>query len=140
MLAEEMPAQILEARCTAIIRDLRFDGLPGKLQQFLREHFQPYSADLWLYGRRYHLATAGTASFEAPVKGEYFVHPPTAVEAGALEIDGVSVPSSTFELDRGLHQIRIEGQPVDFHLLWLPRNGERWHPVPEAPPRFSVLM
>jgi hypothetical protein len=140
MLVEEMAGSIRDARCIAMIRDLRFDGLPAKLQQFLREHFQPYSADLWLYGRRYRLATASTAPFDAPVKGEYFVYPPTAVGAGGLEIDGASVTSSTFELDRGVHQIRVDGHPVDFYLLWLPRNGELWHPVPEAPPRFSVLL
>jgi hypothetical protein len=137
-LADELPEQILQSGCTAMIRDLRFDGLPPKLQAFLREHFQPYTPDLWLYGRW--LEPGGSAhEFVAPRSGTYFVQPAAAVESSNIRVDGHPLRGRTVELERGRHDVRFDGQP-GFYLLWLPRNGENWRPVPEGTPRFSRLL
>ena len=137
-LADELPERILQSGCTAMIRDLRFDGLPPGLQAFLREHFQPYTSDLWLYGRRLEPGK-GAHQFVAPRSGTYFAQPAAAAESGRIQVDGHPVTGATIELQRGAHEVRYDGD-FAFYLLWLPRNGERWHPGPEGTPRFSRLL
>jgi hypothetical protein len=137
-LEDELPGRILQSGCTAMIRDLRFDGLPPGLQAFLREHFQPYTSDIWLYGQRLEPGR-GTYQFVAPRSGTYFVQPAAAAESGRIQVDGHPVTRATIELERGAHEVRDDGVSP-FYLLWLPRNGERWHPAPEGTPLFSRLL
>lgn len=135
-LAREIPALIEAAGCTVVLRDLRYEGLPGPLRAWIEEHFQPYSADIWLWGRRY-AAPSGELDdrFLAVRSGSYFAHPPTV-----LEIDGVRVTSPVFQLSRGTHTVRSDGAPGDVFILWLPASGERYRPVPRGEPGFSVLF
>lgn len=140
-LARTVPASILDSGAVLMLRDRRFETLPGGLKAFLRAHFQPYSGDLWLWGQRYEVHGNGmSTSFLAVRDDLYFVEPPDLAEQGRLLIDGEAVVQPVFRLGRGEHRVQVVGESAPFSLLWLPRNGERYEPQPTARPRFSVVF
>jgi hypothetical protein len=137
-LRDEVPAAIIDSSAKAMLMDTRFDGLPPQLRTFLLANFQPYDNDIWLWGRRYD-APDGTleGKFFAIETGRYFV---PASPPGALRVGGRVVGADPFELERGLHALSYRGERASFHVLWLPRNGERYIPRQAVSPRFSRVM
>ncbi len=131
-LTADVSKAIVDSGCTAMIRDLRYPGLPKALRQLLETYFQPYGADLWLWGQR----ISGKADFLAVRSDSYFVSPGSAWPR--VRIDGVPMRAETIEFTRGWHAVEVVGAPVD--LLWLPHNGERYVPKRGLPPAFSVLF
>ena len=131
-LTADVSKAIVESGCTAMIRDLRYPGLPKDLRLLLETHFQPYSADLWLWGQ--HIDTR--ANFLAVRSAVYFVGPSAAFRR--VRVDGVPLKADTVGLARGTHLVEVDGDPID--LLWLPRNGERYVPKRGLPPTFSILF
>ena len=73
-------------------------------------------------------------------EGRYFVEPAEALERGALFIDAARVTEAELILEKGEHAVRYEGAGGTFHLLWLPRDGQRWTPRPGLPPTYSRLF
>lgn len=135
-LAREIPAALVETGCTVYFhaRDRRLTSLPPSLQAFLRDHYQPFDDDLWLWGQRYE--TAGESfegRFLAVRDAVYVVDPPSLLTQGRLWIGGVAIESPFVRLPKGEMGIRWEGPPVEFFLLWLPRDGRPWHPRPQEP-------
>lgn len=138
-LAERIPREIQEAGCTAALHDLRFDYLPKPAQRFVREHFQPYNADLWLWGQRFEGSDL-QGTFDAARDARYFVQPASILEEGSLRVDGQLVREPVLTLARGRHAVEYRGPRRDFFILWLPRNGERYAPALGLTPRFSTLF
>ena len=117
---------LLRSQAPAVLMDRRFNGLPPELQTFIRDHYQPYSGDICLWGMRF-----GNASgqFWAIQSGEYFVDPPMP-----LTIDGQRIASAVFPLSAGSHSVS-GGSP--FLILWLPRDRRPY--VPSTLPARSVF-
>ncbi len=134
-----VPRAIREAGCTAFLFDLRFPGLPPALTRFVAQHFQPYDADLWLWGQRYS-GSAEEVTFDAVRDAEYFVEPASVATAGALKIDGARVDASEFRLSAGLHRVEYRAGIRPFFLLWLPRNRQHYRPRYGQPPEFSTIF
>jgi hypothetical protein len=124
------------------VDDLRTSGLPPALRRFLDAHYQPYDGDLFLWGQRYEVPVGRPLEdrFLAVREDRYFVEPADVLTRGALFIDGVRVTEPELALARGEHSVRYEGPAAGFHLLWLPRNGQRWTPRPGLPPTYSRLF
>lgn len=141
-LSIQIPREIRDAGCTAVMYDLRFDTLPFAARGFVLEHFQPYDDDVWLWGQRYVAETGAgiDATFEAVRDARYFVQPAEAIEGRAMTIDGRAVESTPFSLTRGIHAVRYRGSPRTFFLLWLPADGTRYAPLERVRPHFSVLF
>ncbi|WP_141325761.1 hypothetical protein [Myxococcus sp. AB025B] len=128
--------------CVLRVDDLRTSGLPPGLRGFLDTHYQPYDGDLFLWGQRYDVKNGDRLEdrFLAVRQGRYFVEPASVLETGALFIDGQRVTQAELVLERGEHPVRYEGPAERFHLLWLPRDGRRWTPRPDARPTYSRLF
>lgn len=144
-LTREVVDGILATGCTVALRDRQFVFLPEGLQDFLYLHFEPMDETgvFWIWGRPFERegATGGevpgdgsriTGEFLAVRSGRYFVTPEEIMSSGRLEIDGRPVTEPVFELERGSRRVVYEGGAEAFHILWLPRNGERFHPAPGA--------
>jgi hypothetical protein len=143
MLAREIPRSIVRSGSVLFVNDVRFPTLPEDLRRFVTGHFQPFSADLWLWGRTYHAGADGRlrTEFLAVRKDRYFVEPASIAAGGRLRIDGKTVDAAVFELERGVRQVEFDGEPgAEFAILWLPRTGERWTPRPGLQPRFSRIL
>lgn len=141
-LSEELPARLIERGTVLKLADAREEELPPKLRAFLADHFHPWSGDIALWGQRYE-ATEGApleATFLAPKHARYFVEPADVLEEGQLTIDGAPVTTTELTLEKGTHRLRYIGPARRFHLLWLPADGGRWTPVPDAPARFSRIF
>ena len=139
-LVAEVPAAILEAGTVLMLRDRRFETLPDALRRWLRRHFQPHGGDVWLWGQRFGgRGLAGRGRFLAVRDDEYVVEPAERLEQGRLWIDGKPVTDPVLRLTAGEHEVRWEGLPTPFALLWLPADGRRWRPDDEASPGFSVI-
>jgi hypothetical protein len=134
-----VPRGIREQGCTALLLDARFGGLPVSLTRNLREHFQPYDADLWLWGQRFS-ANRAPLTFEAVRDADYFVEPETVVASGTFTIDGAVVASTVFHLSRGLHRIEYAGTVRQFSVLWLPADKSRYRPKYGLRPAFSSIF
>ncbi|MBZ4408786.1 hypothetical protein K8640_11225 [Myxococcus sp. XM-1-1-1] len=141
-LAREVPEALVEKGCVLRVDDLRTSGLPPGLRGFLDTHYQPYDGDLFLWGQRYDVKNGDRLEdrFLAVRQGRYFVEPASVLETGALFIDGQRVTQAELVLERGEHPVRYEGPAERFHLLWLPRDGRRWTPRPDARPTYSRLF
>lgn len=135
-LSREIPQAIVARGCTVAWRDHRFLHQPPAIKDFLFAHFQPYddNGKLWLWGRAF---TRGDRPvlvdrFLAVRTGRYFVEPADVLADGRLTVDGHTVTEPVFQLEKGLRQIVYEGPAPAFRLLWLPRNGETFHPDPNT--------
>jgi len=135
-LSREIPQAIVARGCTVAWRDHRFIHQPPAIKSFLFAHFQPYddNGKLWLWGRAF---TRGDRPvlvdrFLAVRTGRYFVEPAEVLADGRLTVDGRPVTGAVFRLEKGLRQIVYEGTAPAFRLLWLPRNGETFHPDPNT--------
>jgi hypothetical protein len=142
LLAREIPEALLATGCAVRLDDLRTSGLPPSLRRFLDTYYQPYDGDLWLWGQRYEVSGRGPleSRFLAVRDGRYFVEPASVLTHGALFIDGARVTEPEIALGKGEHSVRYEGAAGPFHLLWLPRDGQRWTPRPGLPPTYSRLF
>ncbi|WP_415835366.1 hypothetical protein [Corallococcus soli] len=143
LLSHDMPRALVDQGCVLRVDDLRTSGLPPALRRFLDTHYQPFDGDLFLWGQRYRVSTETGKLEDAflAVRGDrYFVHPASALDAGALFIDGVRITTPEFDLTRGPHAVRYEGRAEGFQLLWLPRDAKRWTPRPGAPATYSRLL
>ncbi|MCY1033638.1 hypothetical protein OV207_19455 [Corallococcus sp. BB11-1] len=143
LLSHDMPRALVDQGCVLRVDDLRTSGLPPALRRFLDTHYQPFDGDLFLWGQRYRVSTETGRLEDAflAVRGDrYFVHPASALDAGALFIDGVRITTPEFDLTRGPHAVRYEGRAEGFQLLWLPRDAKRWTPRPGAPATYSRLL
>lgn len=138
-LAREVPPAILEQGVTVYLHDDRFPSLPAALRGFLLRYFQPLDQELWIWGQRYRTDADGKVEgeFLAVRAGEYYVTPGAALQAGELVVGGETVPASgVIELTAGPHELRFQGPPGagrELYVLWLPKDGERRHPIPERP-------
>ncbi len=140
-LAREVPADLLARGCMAYLRDLRHKGLPPPLKDFLREHYQPWDGDLWLWGMRFEGAKDGDLlAFSAPRADTYFLSLRRADAQVRLTLEGQALDPAGFELPAGVHALRYEGPPQDVQVLWLPADGAQWTPRPHARRRFSRLF
>ncbi|MCP3102264.1 hypothetical protein LZ198_25675 [Myxococcus sp. K15C18031901] len=142
VLSREVPEALVSSGCVLRVDDLRTSGLPPALRRFLDRHYQPLDGDLHLWGQRYDVPGTGVLEdrFLAVREARYFVEPADALDQGALFIDGARVTRAEVRLARGEHGVRYEGRAARFHLLWLPRDGQRWTPRPQARPSFSRLF
>lgn len=143
MLAREIPKSIVRHGSVLFVNDARFPMLPVDLRRFVADHFQPFSADLWLWGQTYRAGAEGRLSSEflAVRKDRYFVEPASAATSGRLRIDGREITSPVFELEPGIRRVEFDGEPAaGFAILWLPRTGEMWTPRPGLKPRFSRIL
>jgi hypothetical protein len=113
--------------------------LPVSLTRNLREHFQPYDADLWLWGQRFS-ANRTPLAFEAVRDADYFVEPEAVAASGTFAIDGNVVASTVFHLSRGLHRIEYAGRVPQFSVLWLPADKQRYRPKYGLRPEFSSIF
>ncbi|MEI9941388.1 MAG: hypothetical protein WDO69_29565 [Pseudomonadota bacterium] len=138
-LPNTVPRAIAEAGCTALLLDARFGGLPPLLIRYLTQHFQPYNADLWLWGQRFS-ASPAAASFVAVREADYFVEPEAVATGGGLSIDGQAISSAVFHLRRGAHQVEYAGGVHQFSILWLPRDRQLYRPKYGLSPRFSSIF
>ena len=140
-LAVEFPAGIIEKECTVYLHDSRFSSFPRELKGFLVDNFQPMTDEIWLWGRRYPEGSdaSSEAAFFAVKTGTYFVHPPQALAAGNIFVDGNLISAPDLTLDKGAHQIRSSPETPAFSLLWLPRNGQVWIPRQHAAAVLSAL-
>ena len=140
-LLREVPLEVERRGTVLFLHDLRFKYLPARLREFFTRNYQRYNADIWLWGQRYEAGSGSlTGRFSAVREGRYFVEPPDALERGRLWIDGAPLGGPVFELSRGSHQIRYQGEPGGFWILWLPRNGERYTPQSGGVPAFSQFL
>ncbi|HUJ15644.1 MAG TPA: hypothetical protein VL284_17790, partial [Thermoanaerobaculia bacterium] len=128
----EVEEALRRTQAPAILIDLRFRGLPPRLQAFLLEHYQPYFGDLRLWGMRFGPAASVDAQFWAIRDGEYFVYPNTT-----LLVDGQAVTTGIVRLRAGPHRVVFSGKPAAFALLWLPRDGKPY--VPSSSPAPNVF-
>ncbi|HEY4157099.1 MAG TPA: hypothetical protein VGM29_03345, partial [Polyangiaceae bacterium] len=136
-LANEAQRAIVRAEAIGVIPDIRYGGLPLALRSFIESHYQKYSGDLWLYGQSYDASSArGSLPFLAIKSGRYFVNG----AAGEVMVDGRPVGTSDFLLTRGMHQIELAHAAGVVQVLWLPKNGEHWHPRPEKPAAFLNIF
>jgi hypothetical protein len=138
-LPVSVPHAIHEVGCTALLMDARFRGLPPLLIRYLTQHFQPYSADVWLWGQRFS-PSASASTFDAVRDADYFVEPETMAGAGGLTIDGAAVGSSVFHLSRGNHRVGYAGTVRQFSILWLPADKQRYRPKYGLHPEFSSIF
>ena len=140
-LLREVPREVERGGTVLFLHDLRFKYLPRPLREFFARNYQRYNGDIWLWGRRYEAASGALSRrFDAIVPGRYFVEPAGVLAGGRLTIGGRELREPVFELERGSHEIRYQGAPTGFWLLWLPRNGERYTPQPGAKPVFSAFL
>ncbi len=140
-LNQKVPELLRERGAVLFVNNARFNPWRKQpLGRFIARHYQRYSDDLALWGRRWTQTRAPWADkFEAIVAGEYFVHPPEALTRGALTVDGVPVTAPVMKLTRGEHHVRW--QPAagaqlkgPLYMIWLPRDGEPFDPArPSAP-------
>jgi hypothetical protein len=137
-LPVSVPRAIREQGCTALLLDARFRGLPPLLIRFLTTHFQPYNADIWLWGQRFS-ANRAPATFEAVREADYFVEPKTVVADGLL-IDGAPLATSVFHLSRGMHRVEYAGTERQFSILWLPADQQPYRPRYGLHPEFSSIF
>ena len=138
-LEGEAPAALLAQHTVLKLTDLREAGLPQRLRDFLSAHYQPYDGDLHLWGQHYAPASSAQ-SFLAVKRAQYFIEPPAALEQGHLQVDGREVRAAPFLLEAGPHTVHYQGAAPAFDILWLPRNGEAWHPDRDARPSYSQLL
>jgi hypothetical protein len=131
----------MNSGCTLYLHDLRFPQLPTRLKQFVVTHFQPYNSDIWLWGQRYVVDRGNglDAEFYAVRRSKYFVYPTSTLRSGRLTIDGVAIDESVFQLEKGPKRVRYQGSPIEFYILWLPRNGQMYQPQHTLKPNFSHL-
>ncbi len=136
-LSVEIPQALLARECVAQLWDLRAPALPPAVRAFLEENYQPWDGDLRLWGRRYEASGPSLQTrFYAVKAGQYFAN----VGDGSLTVGGKRAGRAPFHLERGWHDLRYDGPPQGFDVLWLPRNGERWTPKRGAEPQFSRLF
>ncbi|HEY7164473.1 MAG TPA: hypothetical protein VIB79_07910 [Candidatus Binatia bacterium] len=138
-LNKEMPAAIRKNRALVYLHDIRFQSLPDELKAFITEHYQPYTSDIWIWGKRFD-STLSDWNFEALESGTYFIYPATIVERGKLLIGDMSLHTSRITLGSGVYRVRWEGPATQFYLMWLPRNGRTFRPIEDRQPRFSRLF
>ncbi|HEX3777219.1 MAG TPA: hypothetical protein VHV51_22255 [Polyangiaceae bacterium] len=135
----KMEREVRASGCTALLLDARFHGLPPPLQRFLAQHYQPYSADILLWGQRFS-PVHSLATFEAVRDADYFVEPETVATGGGFEIDGNENRAAVFHLSRGMHQIQYSGGAREFWISWLPADGQRYRPRYGLRPEFSSIF
>jgi hypothetical protein len=138
-----VPRAIHELGCTALLVDARFSGLPPLLRRFLTQHYQPYNADVWLWGQRFltsALPSPGQGAFDAVREADYFVDSEALIGAGGLMIDGNALASPVFHLSRGVHRLEYAGAVRQFSILWLPADKQRYHPKYGLHPAFSSIF
>jgi hypothetical protein len=140
MLIDEVPQALEESGAVMMLIDSRYGALPKPLRKHIQAHYQPYNGDIFMAGQyfkpRGKVDRAQKAKFTAVVEGDYFVYPPTALSEARLRIDGKRPSSQVFSLGRGEHRVTFRSSAQAFYILWRPRNGELWHPNPNAEPRF----
>ncbi|RKH64009.1 hypothetical protein D7V93_08060 [Corallococcus llansteffanensis] len=143
LLSHDLPRALVEQGCVLRVDDLRTSGLPPALRRFLDAHYQPFDGDLYLWGQRYRVPADSGAlddQFLAVRADRYFLQPASALDTGALFLDGARITTPEFTLSKGPHTLRYEGRAEGFQLLWLPRDAKRWTPRPGAPPMYSRLF
>jgi hypothetical protein len=136
MLEREVPEAILKSEATLVIWDIRLEGWrKAPVGRWVQEHFQRFNNDFYIWGKRYGKRSEASSSgdFDAIKTGKYFVHPPSVLESGILKVDGQSISSQVFELEKGKHSVTIEGFTEQFYLLWLPANGQPFDPHAKHP-------
>jgi hypothetical protein len=138
-LPVSVPLALREQGCTALLLDARFRGLPPLLIRFLTQHFQPYNADIWLWGQRFG-ASPNPVTFEAVRDADYFVEPESVVRAGGFVIDGNAANSPVFHLSRGVHRVEYAGTERQFSVLWLPADKQPYRPRYGLHPEFSSIF
>ncbi|HEY4105465.1 MAG TPA: hypothetical protein VGM44_16315 [Polyangiaceae bacterium] len=131
--------EVREVGCTALLLDARFHGLPPPLQRFFAQHYQPYSADILLWGQRFSPARS-TSTFEAVRDADYFVEPETIATGDGFKIDGNEIHAAVFHLNHGMHQIEYSGGAREFWISWLPADGQRYRPHYGLRPEFSSVF
>ena len=134
-----VPRALREQGCTALLLDARFRGLPPPLIRFLTLPFQPYNADVWLWGQRFSSSLA-PAEFEAVRDADYFVEPSSVATGGGFVIDGSPVATSVFHLSRGEHRVQYAGAARQFSVLWLPADKQRYRPKYGLRSEFSSIF
>ncbi len=134
-LEREIPPAVLSSGCAVYLHQHRFTKMAPSLQQFLVDNFQPYDEEIWLWGRRYRneSGTGLASDFHAVREGRYFLWVAESPGDWSLVIDGRPVASPVFDLARGAHEFTYTGAAPEIYLLWLPRNGQPWRPVPLTP-------
>lgn len=143
MLEQEIPAALERNEAAMVVLDKsRYKRIPAPVRKFISRNYVKYNADLMLPG----MAFTGKSSadsfvrvrkkFRAMKGGTYFVHPEDFFERHQLQIDGETIRGPYFEVEAGEHDVRYQGPGLKFWLLWLPRNGEVWHPNTEGKRHF----
>jgi len=129
-LIKEVPKAIEKKGCTVMIEDIRFRELPEPLRRYLLKHFQPYTKRIRLWGQSYQWRQEHSLkhSFHAVRKGSYFISPPSFWQRRELYIQGKKIETPSFELPKGPVEFEVKGQPMDFYILWLPKNKEIYRP------------
>lgn len=138
-LSREITEGIRTTGCTVAWRDRQWVFLPEPLKELLYLHFQPMdeTATFWVWGRPFERGEHGggfriAGQFLAVREGRYFVEPAEVLASGRLTVDGRAITEPIFALERGPHEVVYEGEASSFHILWLPRDGRRFRPVPGA--------
>jgi hypothetical protein len=138
-----VPRAIHDVGCTALLVDARFSGLPPLLRRFLTQHYQPYNADVWLWGQRFStsaITAPGQGTFDAVREADYFVDTEAVLGADGLKIDGTAPASPVFHLSRGAHRVEYAGPVRQFSILWLPADKQRYRPKYGLHPAFSSIF
>ncbi len=134
-LARDIPRDLRSSGCIAVLRDLRYDGLPASVKTLIEARYQPYTPDLWLWGRKLE-----PGALEVPRTGRYFIEPEAAF--AHITIDGHVLREPEIELPAGTHSVAVDAAAAgaQAYLLWLPRDGQRWRPVESRAGTFSRLF
>lgn len=106
-------AQLAEGRTPVIIPNYRTSWLPAEDHQYIRQHYVPLAGDLLVAGTV--LTGAGTAQWDCPVAGRYYVayggsHPPPALDGKPLA-RGIAI------LGKGPHTFESGGGTV--YVVWV---------------------
>ncbi|MCG8424263.1 MAG: hypothetical protein MJE77_40740 [Proteobacteria bacterium] len=141
-LPDEVARALIENETTLFVYEVRFHTYwrKGPLGRFILHHYQPYSGDLYLWGRRWPVEHGVDDTFLAVKESRYFIHPPHAVRDGELRIDGERISEPIIELGKGEHKVTFEPGRARYraiYLIWLPRDGRVFDPTKPRKP-FSL--
>ena len=136
VFAYELPRSMVDEGCVAYMPSERFGRLPEPLRRFLLDNFQPYSRELWFWGRHYRVPESGelAADFTAVRDGRYFVWPLAAPRQGEMVVGAEKLTAPVVELTAGTHRLSYRGEAPELFLIWLPADEQPFAPRPEMKP------
>lgn len=132
---------------SVVIRNYRFDWLPGDDREYIESHYVPLSDELWVLGK---ILARGGGAFEVQHAGRYRLSTlggsdladtyPNGIQAlltpeetGALSgsLDGLPLTNQVVRLSAGVHQLQC-AQDTQPAVVWLGPEKSRIHRVPNA--------